>query len=40
MRFISEAHSDFVGIVFGLLVSVASIMIILQFCGVRKLQCE
>ena len=40
MQFISEAHSDFVGITFGILVSIASIMIILQFFGVSWVKCH
>ena len=36
---ISKAHSDKVGICFGLLVSVASVLIILMAAGVIKISC-
>ena len=40
MRFISDAHSDIIGILFGILVSIASILIILQCCGIIQLKCK
>ena len=36
---ISEAHSDWVGLCFGLLVSVAAILVILMAAGVVRLPC-
>ena len=37
---ISEAHRDKVGICFGLLVSIASVVIILTAAGVIKIACR
>ena len=40
MKFISEAHSDVIGISFGLLVSIASILIILIVLGYISIPCR
>ena len=40
ITFISKAHSDVVGILFGLLVSVSAILIILITFGIIKIKCN
>ena len=40
MKFISKAHSDVVGISFGLLVSIAAILIILIVLGYISVPCR
>ena len=40
IKWISEAHSDVVGILFGLLVSAAAILVILMAAGVVRVPCR